>query len=713
MSRLLLVLLAVVFAPAASAASLSSSTQQRVLASTFEVVQLKPDEGAVAYERPLPLELIPYQQRVDKYRSIGTAFALGKNRYATAAHVFVVGMGSQFGPPVLRDAAGEVYAIDRVLKYSQEQDFVEFSLQHEPKKVQFLVVGGTVAVNDPVFAVGNALGQGVVIRDGVFTSETPEERAGRWKWLRFTAAASPGNSGGPLIDKDGRVIGIVLRKSGSENLNYAGPIGLIAAAPEKEGILDEQEVLRLPIMDAAETLETSDRIPLPASVADFYSAVRKITLANVVKGDKQYLDHNKERLFPNGPSSDELLLQGLRAPFPHRIQERQDRRWVATVPKDIQTAQLDNNGAVLSGAGMFRLRAPDDLKLATLYGDSKLFMDLMLRSGFAIHRQVGSDSIKLTSIGKARAESTNTDSYGRTWLVKIWDIPFLDLSVVTFSLPTPEGYVSLFNTAPTGLQDVVVHQQELLTDFIYVTFEAKLSRWQEFLALKQAQPQVFSKFSFEIDPDYKHVRIQSKRFELALASDVVPLSADSVLSLGFTFFRDDAAVVWDVGGMSLGEGSQKPNFLEIHRMGRPGASLPEGMQSAWTKANAGEFPYNGTASDVSGGMRIGVAAGIGASGTGAGGTTGKVAGGATGGLGSGAGGATAGSGAGAAGAGSAQAGGAAAAGGATAGSGANGSGSNQDAVRYVLFVQNEGSPGQGVMHTKLEALQKSFKALEH
>jgi S1-C subfamily serine protease len=41
---------------------------------------------------------------------------------------------------------------------------------------------------------------------------TPEARYGNWKWLRFSAAASPGNSGGPLLDSKGNVIGIVLRR---------------------------------------------------------------------------------------------------------------------------------------------------------------------------------------------------------------------------------------------------------------------------------------------------------------------------------------------------------------------------------------------------------------------------------------------------------------------------------------------------------------------
>jgi serine protease Do len=38
-------------------------------------------------QKPLPLNLLPYYERNDAYRSVGTAFALGHNTFVTAAHV--------------------------------------------------------------------------------------------------------------------------------------------------------------------------------------------------------------------------------------------------------------------------------------------------------------------------------------------------------------------------------------------------------------------------------------------------------------------------------------------------------------------------------------------------------------------------------------------------------------------------------------------------
>lgn len=649
----MLLILAVYPLASARADGLSADLQKRVRAATFEVVQLKPEEGDVTYERPLPMELIPYQQRVDKYRSIGTAFAVGPNRFVTAAHVMGVGAGSQFGPPALRDEAGEVYAIDQILKYSDSKDFVEFSLKHEPSKIKPLKTADPPPLNDPVYAVGNALGQGIVIRDGVYTSSTPEEVEGRWSWLRFTAAASPGNSGGPLVDKKGNVLGIVLRKSQSENLNYAVPIKLLTDSKD-EGIIDSRLNFRLPMMDASETLNAHEIIPLPKSPADFYTAFMGISAALMARADVQITEHNKDRMFPQSATSTELLSEVLRAPFPRHIREAQDHRWVASIQKDVATAQLDHNGFIHHAGGTYELRAPDDVKLATLYSDSKLFMDLMLHSAYDVRRHIGTDSVRVTSLGKAREEYTKTDAYGRNWLFKIWAVPFDDAYLVTMNLPTPEGMVSLLALVPSSVKDLLAHQQEVMANFVLVTYEGTLPRWREFLDLKADQPQIFSKLSLDIDPGYQWVRFHSPRYELNLTPQIIGLTADSILSLNFAFFRDGGSVVWDVGGVAVGEGARHTNFIDVRRRVRPAADLPEGFQANWAKLVAGDFPFNGVATDGEGGKTISAGVPVPA-----------------------------------------------------------GTAADQVNVRYVLTVHNEGSPAQDALHAKLEGMQKGFKALEH
>ena len=113
-------------------AALTPELQKALRTATFEVVMKKPEGDPVTYEKPLPLDLMPYIERTDAYRSMGTAFALGGNTYVTAAHVIVAAIGSQYGPPALRRSDGTVFAIDKILKFSAYEDFVVFSLRQDP-----------------------------------------------------------------------------------------------------------------------------------------------------------------------------------------------------------------------------------------------------------------------------------------------------------------------------------------------------------------------------------------------------------------------------------------------------------------------------------------------------------------------------------------------------------------------------------------------------
>ena len=219
------------FATTAFPAALTPEQLQQVRAATFEVVVAKNEPTAVKYEKPLPMELVPYQVRNDLYWSIGTAFQIAPGRFASAAHVVTSAIGSPFGPLSLRDAAGRIYPVQAVEKFSEGEDFSVFTVAGAP--TASLPTSTDYHMDSPVFAVGNALGEGVIARDGLLTSMTPEALEGRWKWLRFSAATSPGNSGGPLLDEQGRIIGLVIGKSENENLNYALPIDRLLDNPGK------------------------------------------------------------------------------------------------------------------------------------------------------------------------------------------------------------------------------------------------------------------------------------------------------------------------------------------------------------------------------------------------------------------------------------------------------------------------------------------------
>jgi S1-C subfamily serine protease len=69
---------------------------------------------------------------------------------------------------------------------------------------------------DELLLVGSPYGLGGTVTSGVVSAVRPQ-------LIQTDAAANPGNSGGPAVDRHGHVVGVLVR-GGGENLNFAVPI---------------------------------------------------------------------------------------------------------------------------------------------------------------------------------------------------------------------------------------------------------------------------------------------------------------------------------------------------------------------------------------------------------------------------------------------------------------------------------------------------------
>lgn len=78
---------------------------------------------------------------------------------------------------------------------------------------------------EPVIALGHPLGLGLTITQGVLSATKRVVRD--VAYLQTDAALNPGNSGGPLVDRDGRVLGVNTWIHGAgQNLGFAVPVHL-------------------------------------------------------------------------------------------------------------------------------------------------------------------------------------------------------------------------------------------------------------------------------------------------------------------------------------------------------------------------------------------------------------------------------------------------------------------------------------------------------
>ena len=100
---------------------LAPGVQEKLTDATFEVVLAKPVSDPLTYEKPLPLELIPYRERIRQVPVDRHSVCDRPNRFVSAAHVISAGNGSQYGPLALRNAAGTTYRVDKIIKYSSSE----------------------------------------------------------------------------------------------------------------------------------------------------------------------------------------------------------------------------------------------------------------------------------------------------------------------------------------------------------------------------------------------------------------------------------------------------------------------------------------------------------------------------------------------------------------------------------------------------------------
>ena len=108
-------------------------------------------------------------------------------------------------------------------------------LRIQGKDLPSLPIGDSskLEVGDYVVAIGNPFGLGQTVTSGIISAtDRPLGRNDSRRFLQTDAPINPGNSGGPLIDLDGRIIGINSALfSPSQTEAGAGSVGIGFAIP--------------------------------------------------------------------------------------------------------------------------------------------------------------------------------------------------------------------------------------------------------------------------------------------------------------------------------------------------------------------------------------------------------------------------------------------------------------------------------------------------
>jgi S1-C subfamily serine protease len=215
-----------------------------IVEKAVEDLRRQPAASAVVYQRILP-SIVSIETEGTGPRGHGDGFGTGvvvhpNGTILTAFHVVEAAKSIRVTFVDGTRARADVVVSDPA------NDTAVLAPARLPEVVVPAVLGGGVRIGDEAYAVGHPLGFVDSITSGVVSGLERTVEASNGKKLRgliqFDAAVNPGNSGGPLLNRGGQVVGIVTSLANpSRNGNFIGigfavPIGTAggaANAPDK------------------------------------------------------------------------------------------------------------------------------------------------------------------------------------------------------------------------------------------------------------------------------------------------------------------------------------------------------------------------------------------------------------------------------------------------------------------------------------------------
>ncbi len=292
-------------------------------------------------------------------RSLGSGFIIDEEGYiATNAHVV-----NHASKVVVRLSDKAEYPA-KIIGVDEKTDVALIKIENSKEHLVPVTFGDSNAleVGEWVMAIGSPFGLEQTVTVGVVSAKERVLGAGPYDdFIQTDAAINPGNSGGPLVDADGRVIGINAaissRSGGNDGIGFAIPINLA------RGVLDqlrksgkvERGWLGVSVQSVTPELAESFGLPEPAgALVAAVSAGSPAEKAAIERGDVILAfngtpiqeSHQLPALVAQAPIGQQatvtVLRQGKRLEVPVNVVRQ---------PDDLDEEEAQPNGGGEDGAG--------------------------------------------------------------------------------------------------------------------------------------------------------------------------------------------------------------------------------------------------------------------------------------------------------------------------------------------------------------------------
>ncbi len=579
--------------PLPASTLLSGATLDMVQNAVFEVVVEKPTEGPVVYEKELNWDTVPFRIRNDKYISIGTAFAISQTELVTAFHVINLGYESMvISKYYIRDSKGNVNEVDQIVGGSKEKDYLIFTVKGKTFE-QYLQFEKNFKIGDPVFSIGNALGEGVVVRNGLVLGTVPEEDSGRWNLLKSSADGNPGNSGGPLVTPDGKVVAVV--QGLRENILYSVPAEVVLGGSRSElPYRLKHRVTHLILLSKSlrSILEYKAKLP------DSYTNVRK----SICEAYNNFYDKSMEALFKeapeylSGPNNAYLLNSSYSTINPEiSFVDANDDNWKLS-GLERKGYQLDDDGrlyhASVNEMNFYKLKRPLSVSVEKVNTDTKYIMDTILGNIRTDRTLWGSDKYRILSYGAPSSTGSFRDALGRTWISAYWLIGFEDQIMIMYILPLPNGPVIVSTKQDSDSLHVYEWDLHKICDHLFAAYDGSFEEWNNFIALKRFIPDFLKDIRFNWKNGEQNFSFSSGPLSFSADNQVFDWNARSELFLAPSWYKINGKLEFGIRRIILTRDQRGKEYINFYRNIKPDPKLGTDALENWNDLVAAKPPFD-------------------------------------------------------------------------------------------------------------------------
>ena len=162
----------------------------------------------------------------------GSGFFINSEGMVATNHHVLEG-GTYF---FIRPAAEDNYYLTTVLAADEENDLAILQIDSGYTSSSYLTFSDKeVNIGDSVYVSGYPQGIDLTISNGIVSNNKHISSFSQGEYFLITAAATSGNSGGPVVNASGEVIGVLTAKYfEAENLNFVRPINYLKDLIDKQ-----------------------------------------------------------------------------------------------------------------------------------------------------------------------------------------------------------------------------------------------------------------------------------------------------------------------------------------------------------------------------------------------------------------------------------------------------------------------------------------------